>query len=229
VSIFVFKRDYFAPKPTYVGSADPDTLTVKLLPKAILRGTVKHADGRPAAGAQVQINGDGDHANAFRTIVRCDDSGAFEEQIYSDEYYVISARLEKTASAPQMRVIRTGEKIEPVELTLKPTTRVFGTLIDSAGKPLPRQHVTLCFHGDESYINLPINARLERPQGATKSIDPKLLIFGRTNAEGVFEIFAPPGEYELLAQSINNTTQVGVKTPKIIVGQEEIELNLNGK
>jgi hypothetical protein len=137
--------------------------------------------------------------------------------------------LEKAASAPEMRVIRAGEKIEPVELTLKPATRVFGTLVDSAGKPLPRQHVALYFHGDESYINLPVKDRLQRPEGATKSIDPKLGITGTTNAEGAFEIFAPPGEYELFAQSINNSTKAGVQKPKIIVGEEEVELNLTGK
>ena len=50
-----------------------------------------------------------------------------------------------------------------------------------------------------------------------------------TLADGAFEVFAPPGEYELFAQSINNTTAVGVKQPKIVVGQEEVELNLKGK
>jgi hypothetical protein len=228
-SLLVFKRGYFAPKVTHVSSADPDALTVKLLPQATLRGTVKHADGRPAAGAHVEIRGDSDHTNSFHGIVICDDSGGFEQQINPDEYYAIAARLDKSASPPEMRVIRVGEKIEPLELTLRPATRVFGTLVDAAGKPLPRERVSLCFHGDEKYINLPVNARLQRPEGATKAIDPRLIFAGTTNAAGAFEIFAPPGEYELLAQSINNTTAVGVKQPKIIVGDKEVGLQLKGK
>jgi hypothetical protein len=229
-NITVSKVRYFAPQPTRF---DPDAISnivaVQLVPQVRLQGTVKRPDGSPAEGAIVQMASDNYRISGTYPHARCNADGEFEVYVNPDECFLMRAHLGRLISPPELRVVRYRKESVPVELTLEPTTRIFGVLRDVNGKPNPNKHVSLVFSGGDSYSKLPEGSRLPPPPGTKKKINPSLSLGSTTDEDGRFEFYAGRGTYRAASQ-LDNTTRPGKSIPSVVVdGQTELELDFDAK
>lgn len=114
-------------EPALLGS---EGLTVTLEPAAALRGRVRTAEGAPAAGARVTLEGEGPRAAA-----RTDPSGAFELSGLRPGGFVLTAHLRGAGPAFAAGELAPGEQAA-LELWLAAPHTLAGEVVDGAGRPL---------------------------------------------------------------------------------------------
>ncbi|HTI49938.1 MAG TPA: thioredoxin family protein [Planctomycetaceae bacterium] len=171
--------------------------TIVLVPLVTVRGHVARADGRPAAAAVVHASGVGyQMIGQFSEIATCNADGDFEMRADPDIYCVFVALDDESASRAERRVVRSRLPFEPVQLVLQPASRISGRLtVGSDRKPLIEQSVSLYLRDEGDYRKLPEKDQLSKPAGPARSIDPSLVRWTKTDAEGRYTFLAGPGHY----------------------------------
>jgi protocatechuate 3,4-dioxygenase beta subunit len=217
-------RDDFvlAERPVLRVQSATNELTATLLPMTPVAGRVTFADGRPAAGALVDVAGYGYQTDSFRESVRADENGRFELRVNPDQFYLFAAALDRWASPMESRVVRLGRPLGDVNLVLAKATRVYGrAAMAGDDRPIAGQYVSLYMYRDDNeHLALPEAEKLPNPKGDRKSIQPRIVRNAITNERGEFEFFTGPGRCYLMGP--NN-----VEPPKfVITDQAEMELIL---
>lgn len=168
-------------------------------PMASVTGVVQHADGRPAAGAMVRIEGSGYSGNIHETAT-CGDDGTFQIPLPENKYYLLVAESGKFVSASHMQVIHSGKPVPRISLALRPACRIHGTLtVGSKRLPHQDEEVKLYLSDGDAYFKLPEEQQLPTPakmrpgQGLYTSLTRST----KTNALGEYEFFVGPGRYAL--------------------------------
>jgi hypothetical protein len=189
---------YFAPERCVwdPASAATEARTV-LVPQVRVTGRVQDEQGRPAGGATVRVGGSGHQFDSFREQVETGPDGTFELDVDPDMFYVFAAGRAQTASAAERRVIRAGDKLDPVELKLAPATRLFGQVTAGDDEaPAGGAYVTLSLQDIEAYQNLPPGQQLPQPAtGSLAAISPQVAWNTQVADDGAFEFWVGPGLY----------------------------------
>ena len=79
--------------------------TIVVYPRERVRGTVVTAEGKPAAGATIELSGSSYEFEQIRDLREADAHGAFELWLVPETYYAFEARGDKTVSAMQRRIV----------------------------------------------------------------------------------------------------------------------------
>lgn len=116
----------------WIGAGESLELDVTLERGATLRGTVSHADGTPAEGANVRIGSYGSFAS-FRG--RCDESGGYLIHGLPEGTHEVSASKRDRGKAEGSLAVELGVA-NRWDVTLNEGTTVRGLVVDSAGEPL---------------------------------------------------------------------------------------------
>src|SRR6185437_14756077 len=126
--IFWPRRDGFvlAERVIFNPQSATNELTATLLPMTPVAGRVTFADGRPAAGAVVDVAGNGYQTDSFNESIRTDENGRFEIRVHPDQFCLFAAALDRWASPPASRVVRLARPLDDVNLVLEKATRVYG-------------------------------------------------------------------------------------------------------
>jgi hypothetical protein len=185
VTFLANSHDVHLPRPP---SLEPDPkndvvdLEMRLLRATKISGTVRTADGKPAAGIVIQAEGRGDTNHYFRDLARTNADGTFEFRAYPEQSYLISVLDEKWA-APSCTVAQLpeGEPVGGLEFRLDRGTVLKGVATTADGGVQANATVTLVQ-----------TANLQAP---AKS--PQLVRWARTDAEGRYHFRIGPGTYEL--------------------------------
>jgi Thioredoxin-like len=225
VTFWVQAPGYFAPEQANYKPESGDTeLVVRLLPLVTVSGSVKFADGRPAAGVEVWAAGAGYTRDRFRGQTTTDSKGHFTLQVNPDQYYQFAAGNREWASPPVNRIVRTGTPVEGIELQLQPAKRVFGRVTLGADDiPVPGIYVRLYQQNAVGYYDLPDSEQLPNPTDSHLAIQPQIGWSGPTNDSGEFEFFVGPGKYYMSGPN-------GVAPPHFeLVDQPSMEINLHAE
>jgi len=179
--------------------------TVGLKPAVVVRGTVVHADGRPAAGAAVGAFGAGYDKTSYVQGAKCDAEGAFKLPLQSGLYYVFHADSATERSRDQTRVVVADRPMQPLKIVLQPGRRIHGTLTRGPDKtPVAWQHLSLYWRDDASYSKLPTEEQLPNPTSDRASIALGITTNSRTDGQGRFEFVVAPGRYYVISPDNRN-------------------------
>ena len=170
-----------------------EELIFNLLPLVKLSGRVTHADGRPAAGAQVAVRGQGTSHSAFHGGTKTDAEGRYELQVYSEQAYLVMASLAPLVSPVRDGIlVRVDKPVSGVDLVLGPATRVHGRVtVGSDKRPAPKTHMTAVIDKGAITKELPRAADDRYYYGLS------MHFHAQTDAEGKYEFLLGPGEYRL--------------------------------
>ena len=169
-----------------------DEVIITLLPFERLSGQVKTADGRPAEGVRVEVEGQGSGDNAYHGIARTDAEGRYSLRVHSEHAYLLTAsRGEMTAPYKADVIVRAGKPVEGVDLTLGKATKVRGRVtVGNDQKPV-----------EATYVSAVI-ARGEIPKEIKRADDRysrplTLRQYKQTDQDGRFAFDLGSGEYSL--------------------------------
>ena len=203
--------------------SEPGEITIIMTPRVRLTGRVTFAGGQPAPAADVTFSGAGYGRGVAPTeFAHTDAEGNFEFLATPDRCYLMIASLGSRVSAGTMRVVRRGEPVGGVNLTLQDATRLCGRIaVGPRSRPLAQSWVVLYQDSDVAHEGLPEADQLARPPGASGKAEPRLLRQTFTDDDGNYEFLLGPGHYELIAPA-------RADSPKfLITDQREMEVDVH--
>jgi hypothetical protein len=209
-----------------------DEFTADLKPSVIVRGTIVHPDGSPAAGANIGAFGHGYNKTGYVQGGTSEADGSFQLALAPDMYYVFNAEAGGECSRDQKRVIVAGRAVEPLKLVLQQPRRIHGTLTGSDGAPIPNQHLSLIWSDDESYAKLPAEEQLPNSKDDPSPIVLSIWTNGRTDEKGRFEFLVAPARYYVVApDKMNLAHSASGVAPELPVvnatDQAEVKIDLH--
>ncbi|AMV40115.1 thioredoxin family protein [Planctomyces sp. SH-PL62] len=196
-SILILGRadGHFLPNHSVQIPADEPTeeVTLEFLPMERLSGRVLTADGRPAAGAIVAVDGQGVWLNGFNGRALADADGRYDLKVHAEHAYVVRATLGDGLASPHRSpvVVRAGEPVEGVDLVLGPATRVTGRVtVGEDAAPAPGTYVSAHFDAG----GIPDELKRERLRAG---FGLSMNIGAKADAQGRYTLWLGPGEYRL--------------------------------
>lgn len=161
---------------------DPDEsqneATVRLEPVINFAGRVQDAKGASAEGVTVRIVGRTYQGDSVDQRVQTGEDGEFQTRVTSGGRYSVVAERGRMVSKMHTIWLHAGERVQDLELVLRPVTRVFGRVtLAPNSHPVPNRDVWLDYNVETPY--------------------PKIKRSVRTDDQGHYEFFAGPGRYKL--------------------------------
>lgn len=206
---------------------DTESLTLRLVPTAVVTGHVFDEFGEPARGAAVTLWRD-DHSSGVSRTVRAaadgsDDQGAFEFAPLNAGIYFVSATAKPWYAVHPPSIRQTGTPDAPsavdrsLDVVYLPTYYAGATEVEDASPilirggdhfdldlhltPVPALHVLLRVPPPENGQGFEMPTLFKRDfDGPQQAIQPEV----QMPAPGVVEITAAPGKYELRMPPRNN-------------------------
>jgi 5-hydroxyisourate hydrolase-like protein (transthyretin family) len=188
---------HWAATPARVAARSSSTEpTIVVYPRERARGTVVTAEGKPAAGATIELSGSSYEFEQIRDVREADANGVFELWLAPESYYAFEARGDKTVSAMLRRIVRAGAPVEPLKFVLEPATRVHGRVVRAKDKsPLSRVYVGLQLKMINEYYKLPKDQQLPNPGNSRRGIFANIYRGMPSGSDGQFEFYVAPGQY----------------------------------
>jgi beta-lactamase regulating signal transducer with metallopeptidase domain/protocatechuate 3,4-dioxygenase beta subunit len=198
-----------SPRIEWDAATDTAVKVVQLQRRVPVRGRVRHADGRPVAGASVdaQCNVASDEGAPRQTST--DDQGRFEIRVAPGGAYTFALTDNRWAAPPATGVdVQPDKPVKDVEIRLfKSATRLHGQLtVGPDKKPWAGQGVSMT----------PLGSQGER-------IEPFVNRWATTDADGRYSFAVGPGEYKVSA------TASGVEQHVSVTDQKDVICNLHSK
>jgi uncharacterized GH25 family protein len=194
ISIVTESPDYYTLRTSAWIPADPpvDELAIVHLPYERLSGRVTTKDGRPAANAQVRLEGAGAGDASFRALVRTDADGRFRLKVYSEQAYIITAtKGDMAAPYRSSVVVRAGKPVEGIAMVLGRGTYLRGRVTVGADEKAVADTRVRAFIDKGS-----IPAELTR-EGDRIYHPMTIQLRTKTDPEGRFEFLLGPGDYTI--------------------------------
>ncbi|WP_406699854.1 carboxypeptidase regulatory-like domain-containing protein [Singulisphaera sp. Ch08] len=170
-----------------------EEVTITMLPNERLSGRVSDAEGRPAAGVVIKLQGQGGGDNQFFGTARTDAEGRYETKVYSEQAYVLTATRDDLAAPYRSDVVVfAGKPLEGVDLVLGKATRIRGRVtVGKDERPVPKSQVTLLIRKGQ------VPKELVRP-GDRFSREISLRAWAMSDDSGRYEFTVGPGDYQIL-------------------------------
>lgn len=211
-----------------------DQFTATIHRNVELSGTVRDVAGKPVAGAEIDLHGVGYSNQRHEDHTKSDDHGRYEFEVPPLHIYGLAANTKDRRQASPMRngiAVYTQKPVTGVDLTLVPTTRVFGRVtLGPDNEPAVKYRVNASDFG-RGRMRAPDP---DFPHGRRDYIGwPNLSEFAFTDAQGRFELRLAPGKYDFFAgPTIRNGGMIIYPDQELhhkveINGEKQLELNLN--
>lgn len=162
-----------------------------------VRGTIRDSAGNPAPGILIEATGAGYSSPSFRGEARTDAYGNYELFVAPDQIYMLVARDSRWGAAfIDGFAAHKDTPVEGIDLTLKPITRIFGTVREAeSGAPVRDRQLFVVRYGRA--LNSLDGVQLDNPRSSRKKIQPLFELQVFTNSLGEFEIFLGEGDYRI--------------------------------
>ncbi|MEX1232820.1 MAG: thioredoxin family protein [Planctomycetaceae bacterium] len=160
-------------------------------------------DGRPAAGIDIGIVGEGHTFDGYRQTVTTRDNGTFETMAAPNMVYLLVVKHEKWSAEPITGfAVWPNQPIENLNFQLRPTTRIHGRItIGADHKPVPQFRVNCYQYGADA--NDLKGAKLPNPKGSNSWVQPTTTHYALTDADGRYEFFVGPGKFDIRGPNQN--------------------------
>ncbi len=189
-----------------------EQLTMPLLRKVKLSGTVLLPDGRPAVNISVAASGAGPAFHNFSGETRTKADGSYEMLVNSEEAYVIKVVDERWAAPSRIGVlVREDQPVTNLDFTLAEGTILRGTVtVGPANRASPEELIVIHESGGQ------IPNEIRKP-GDNIYHEVHYGLSQMTNARGEYRFCLGPGTYKLFLRSESGE-------PKTIVVKEQREI-----
>ncbi len=205
VTFLAKSKDFHLPRPPSLQSDPKDDvvdLEMNLLRMTGLSGTVRTADGKPAAGIVIQAEGRGDTNHYFRNLARTNAEGAFEFQAYPEQSYLISVLNENwTALSCTVAQLPEDQPVGGLEFRLNRGTVLRGVATSADGRVVADATVTLI-----QTAQLPAPAK-----------NPELVRWAKTDSQGRYDFRIGPGTYELWSPGHKRRIPLTIESQREVV------------
>jgi hypothetical protein len=169
----------------------PKEITFTLLPFEQLGGRVLYSDGSPAAGIPISARGQGKGINGFVGSMQTDAQGCYQFRACCEQIYAVHVASNQWAAPARTGIVlKAGNPVTNVDFKLIPPTRVHGRVVIKGTNVPPK----FAFVSAEL---LPTDAAKPATPGKSPSRLPSIYWHGNPDAEGRYELFLGPGEYEV--------------------------------
>ncbi len=189
------------------GNYDPASKTGELaiqLDRLIpIRGTVRFADGKPAANITISASGAGYTFDGFRGNGKTNELGEYEILAAPHQIYMLYVTDKKWSAASQSGfALLPGEVVAEKDFVLRRATRIHGRVLNQeTGEPVSGQLLYLTHHGID--LNAMGNDVLPNPEDSKKWVCPMQQLNMMSGPQGEFEFFVGDGEYNLFIQGFD--------------------------
>jgi len=214
------KRCIFDPK---VGKRD---LLATLAPLVRVTGHVMDQHGNDAVDTRVDAFGSGYEMDYFRGDTRTDGGGNFAIDANPEMFYIFVASAEGQSSAASYAMVRSAPLAKPIELSLKQTTRVFGTAVHGPNDEPLRGEAIVLEQDDNAYYKLPIAEQFPGGTNGRFAINPTVQSTLKTDAQGGFETRIGPGRYVLFWSRPSDSMRYEASR-FTVTDQSEMEVNFH--
>jgi protocatechuate 3,4-dioxygenase beta subunit len=117
--------------------------TVELGPEAVVSGRVVDGQGRPLAGATIELRTPGQPRIPVLQVA-ADPTGSFRiERLGTASLELVAFAPGAAESAPLPLEVQEGQRVEGLEVRLPPPARIHGTVLQADGTPKPKARVML--------------------------------------------------------------------------------------
>lgn len=193
---FVHQRAEFDPVK------DAGKLEISLMRLVPIRGTVRNADGSPAAKINVSASGAGYTFDNARAATHTNEQGSYTLSVPPNQIYLVtatgvSANGEHVASAPQTGfAVYPNTPVEGRDFVLRPATKIHGTLVDESSlQPVAKQTIFVYQYG--TALNELPDVSLPNPEARRTWVCPMGTISVETDDQGRFELFLGDGSFDI--------------------------------
>ncbi len=203
---------------------DPRHLTAQLLRKSELRGRVTHADGRPAAGILIQVEGMG-KPSYIREYTKTSSDGVYRLKVDPNNSCIIAVIDDQWAAKSLIGVIvKEGDRHDNLDFRLERGTLISGTVTIGPDKQ-PFDGTNLTFAPPTL---LQLGAKLPDEWKWRFQPRSKLVRWGGLDATGHYSMRVGPGEYDfqLPGGEWNKPKRIVVTDQKEIVIDAHIPMAL---
>lgn len=201
-------KEYFRRDPGKIDLASQtEAITYILEKRVLLSGKVLLADGSPAEGYFVRINGrgytspefDAEYGPGFRSA-KTDHHRHFESLVRPERCFSIQAHKDEVRSSVVHQIVR-DTAVEDITLTIKPMMTVSGEVLDYRGKKVNYGTVTLEPIFDNAPQSVPPASVLAAPLSDEQKELPPLqypkITYNARVKYGKYETSVPAGRYAI--------------------------------
>lgn len=191
------KTGYNRQRGLYTPANDKGHMEIVLKKHVPIRGRVQNADGTPAANISISAIGAGYTLDEARENGWTDSNGEYEIMVPPDQIYLVVASGKGFAAAPQTGfAVFKGQPVAEKNFTLRPATRIYGTLIDEDTKePVPNARVFVYQYGKD--LHSMNGVELPNPEQSRTYVQPLTTQNTQTNDQGQFELFVGDGNFDI--------------------------------
>ncbi|MHB8956739.1 MAG: carboxypeptidase regulatory-like domain-containing protein [Pirellulaceae bacterium] len=214
---FVHKRGVY---DAQVGSGLLEMQLDRLVP---IRGRVVDGAGNPVAGITVTARGAGYTHDDGTGSTSTDGQGQYELVLPPDQIYLVVVKDPKWASAPQTGfAVFKNQPVTDKDFTLRPATRVYGTLIDETSQePIAKERVIVYQYGQD--LHSMEGVELPNPENSRRWVQPMQFFEATTDEQGRFEFALGDGSFDIRPPQQEKADKF------IIAGEAELELQVTTK
>lgn len=189
-----------------------------------VRGTIRDSAGNPAPGILIEASGAGYSSPSFRGEARTDSNGNYELFVAPEQIYMLVVRDRRRGAAfIEGFAVRKDTPVEGIDLTLKPITRISGTVRDvESGEPVRDGRLFVERYGRA--LSLLEGVQLDNPRNLRKTVQPLFELLVSTNSSGEFEFFLGEGTYRI-AELGSQNQRPGDRMEFNVSGTPELELD----
>ena len=206
-SILSSSSTHYSPEnAAYLPADKPvDEVTIAFLPCEQLSGQVTTADGRPAAGVALTVQGQGAGSKSFHNETTTDSEGRYALKVYSEQAYIITASKDDMAAPYKSGLlVRAGKPVGGVNLVLGPGTRVKGQVtVGKARLPVAETSVQAVI--DKGSIPDELKRKNDRVYH-----EMSMYFWKQTDKDGRFEFLLGPGEYTIRGPARTNSLKLAI-------------------
>lgn len=203
---------------------DSADVAIKLERLVPIRGTIRDSAGNPAPGILIVANGAGYSGPTFRGEARTDANGNYELFVAPEQIYMLVIRDRRRGAAfIDGLAVRKDTPVEGIDLTLKPITRIFGTVRDvESSEPVRDGRLFVERYGRA--LNSLEGIQLDNPRNLRKTVQPMFELQVSTNSLGEFEFFLGEGTYRIAELGLQNQRR-GDRMEFNVSGTPELQLD----
>lgn len=212
LQVWPHAEDYDHQRGTFQRGESIGPLTMRLHKLVPISGRVVFPDGRPAPGIKLDVSGEGYSFDSFRQSTTTDADGRYEIKVSPNQVYLMIVQDQKWAAQPATGfAMLPGKPKQNVDFHLQPATRIFGRVtMGNDRQPVPGQRITSYQYGGD--LNNMKDSGITPPNDDRKWVQPMCFHHAVTDADGRFEFFVGPGNFDIRGPTQNKVPKFEITT-----------------
>ncbi|MFO1096043.1 MAG: carboxypeptidase regulatory-like domain-containing protein [Planctomycetaceae bacterium] len=212
LQVWPHAEDYDHQRGTFQRGESVGPLTMRLHKLVPISGRVVFPDGRPAPGIKLDVSGEGYSFDSFRQSTTTGADGRYEIKVSPNQVYLMIVQDQKWTAQPATGfAMLPGKSKVNVDFRLRPATRIFGRVtMGTDRRPVPGQRITSYQYGGD--LNNMKDSGITPPNDDRKWVQPTCFHHAVSDADGRFEFFVGPGNFDIRGPTQNKVPKFEITT-----------------